>query len=72
VKNGNKAVIKRLGYLLELLNFEAGNAINMLRSNLSSGYSPLDTLGRREGRHIQRWRLLVNVPQNEISQWKEL
>jgi len=72
VENGNKAVIKRLGYLLELLNFEAGNAINILRSNLSSGYSPLDTLGHREGRYIQRWRLLINVPQNEISQWQEL
>jgi len=72
VQNGNKAVIKRLGYLLELLNFEAGNAINILRNNLSNGYSPLDTLGHREGRHIQRWRLLINVPQNEISQWKDL
>jgi predicted transcriptional regulator of viral defense system len=72
VENGNKAVVKRLGYLLELLNFEAGDAINMLRSNLSSGYSPLDTLGRREGRYIQRWRLVINVPQNEISHWKEL
>lgn len=72
VKNGNKAVVKRLGYLLEVLNLEAGNAIDILRSNLSSGYSPLDTLGHREGRHIQRWRLLINVPQNEISQWQEL
>jgi len=72
IKNGNKAVIKRLGYLLELLNFEAGDTINILRSNLSSGYSPLDTLGHREGRHIQRWRLLINVPRNEISQWKDL
>jgi predicted transcriptional regulator of viral defense system len=72
VEYGNKAVIKRLGYLLELLNFQADNAINTLRSNLSSGYSPLDTLGRREGPHIQRWRLLINVPQNEISQWQEL
>ncbi len=72
VKNRNKAVIKRLGYLLELLDFEANEAIDMLRSNLSSGYSPLDTLGRREGRHIQRWKLLINISQNEISQLKEL
>jgi predicted transcriptional regulator of viral defense system len=72
VRNGNKAVIKRLGYLLELLNFEAGNIINMLCNNLSNGYSLLDTLGRREGRHIQRWRLLVNVPQDEITQWQGL
>jgi predicted transcriptional regulator of viral defense system len=39
VENGNKAVVKRLGYLLELLNFEADNAINILRGNLSSAYS---------------------------------
>jgi len=72
VKNGNKAAVKRLGYLLELLDFDAGDATDVLRSNLSSGYSPLDTLGRREGSHIQRWRLLVNVPQNEIARWQEL
>jgi predicted transcriptional regulator of viral defense system len=71
VENGNKAVVKRLGYLFELLNFESGSASDILRSNLSTGYSPLDTLGRREGRYIQRWGLVINVPQNEVSQWKE-
>jgi len=71
VKNGNKAVIKRLGYLLELLSFEAHGAIDILRRNLGSGYSPLDTLGYREGRHIQRWKIVVNVPDNELLQWKE-
>jgi predicted transcriptional regulator of viral defense system len=72
VQNGNKAVIKRLGYLLELLSFQAGDAINILRGNLGSGYSPLDTMGRRDGRYIQRWRLIINVPQTEISQWREI
>jgi predicted transcriptional regulator of viral defense system len=72
VENGNKAVVKRLGYLLELLNFQSGSASDILRSNLSTGYSPLDTLGRREGRYIQRWGLVINVPQKEISQWQEL
>jgi len=72
VKYGNKAIIKRLGYLLEFLGFEVDETINLLRQNLTKGYSPLDTLGHREGRHIHRWQLLLNVPQNEISQWKEL
>lgn len=71
VKNGNKAVIKRLGYILELLNFEAAEAMDMLRRNLSSGYSPLDTMGDNEGRHLERWKLLINIPQSEISQWQE-
>jgi predicted transcriptional regulator of viral defense system len=72
VDNGNKAVIKRLGYLLELLELKADNAIGILHSNIGNGYSPLDTLGHRQGRHIQHWQLLVNVPQNELSQWKDL
>jgi len=72
VNYGNTAVIKRLGYLLELLGFEADEAISLLRNNLTSGYSPLDTLAPRKGSHIQRWQLLVNIPQNEVSQWKEL
>jgi len=72
VRYGNKAVIKRLGYLLESLGFTVNDAINILHKNVSNGYSPLDTMAQHKGRYINRWQLLVNIPQDELSQWKEL
>jgi predicted transcriptional regulator of viral defense system len=70
-KNGNSAVNKRLGYLLEVLDIEAKAAIHVLREGLSSGYALLDTLAGKEGRYIQRWKIVANVPESEILQWKE-
>ncbi len=69
--NGNKAIRKRLGYLLEKLEIKAGAAFDVLRQDLGSSYALLDTMGDRAGRHTQRWRVIVNVPEHELLQWKE-
>lgn len=60
VKMGNMAVAKRLGFLMETL---ALGDVKPLREQveLSKGYSPLDPLLPRKGRHDKRWGLLVNV-----------
>lgn len=70
-KNGNKAVSQRLGYLMETLGSGTGKAMALLRESLSNRYAPLDTLANPEGRYIERWKVLVNVPENELLQWKE-
>jgi len=69
-RNGNAAVCKRLGYLLEKLDVNAGTAIGILRKDLGSSYSPLDTLTDRQGQRLQRWKLIVNVPDKELLQWQ--
>jgi predicted transcriptional regulator of viral defense system len=70
-RNGTKAVSKRLGYLLETLNLGNDADISALREDLGSSYTLLDTLADRKGRHFQRWQLVVNIPDNELLQWKE-
>ncbi|MBE9477959.1 MAG: hypothetical protein IMY81_01795 [Chloroflexi bacterium] len=70
-KAGNKAVNQRLGYLLETLGVGTGETINLLLAGLSKRYAPLDTLGNTKGRYVDRWKVMVNVPENELLQWKE-
>lgn len=70
-KSGNRAVSQRLGYLLETLSPDRDEAIAILRDGISSGYAPLDTLANTEGRYLDRWKILINVPENELLQWKE-
>ena len=71
MKNGNGAVSKRLGYLLEILEIKSDAAISKLRENIGNSYALLDTLASRKGQHVQRWKVIVNVAENEISQWSE-
>ena len=68
---GNKAVSQRLGYLLETLGSGTEETITLLHESRSKRYAPLDTLGSSKGRYIDRWKVLVNVPQDELLQWKE-
>lgn len=68
--NGNRAAIQRLGYIMELLGFGTDEAIALLRDNLSDSYARLDTLATARGRHIERWKVLVNVREDELLQWK--
>ena len=60
VKIGNVAVVKRLGFLMEAL--KLGDAEPLRKgAQLSKGFSPLDPLMPRTGKHSRRWGLLVNV-----------
>jgi len=70
-RNGNRAVIQRMGYLLETLDAGTEEAITLLRDSISNSYTSLDNLAAPEGRYIERWKVLVNVPENELLQWKE-
>jgi len=70
-KAGNKAVNQRLGYLLETLGAGTEKAIILLHESQSKRYAPLDTLGSSKGRYIDRWKVMVNVPEDELLQWKE-
>ncbi len=58
---GNRAVIKRFGFIVETLGLASSQETEPWRAQLSSGYSPLDPQLLREGRYDSRWRLLVNL-----------
>jgi predicted transcriptional regulator of viral defense system len=60
------AVIRRLGYLMEL--YQVGSRIHweFLQTKLTSTYQLLDPELPAEGPHIARWRLRLNIPQEEL------
>jgi len=70
-KSGNRAVSQRLGYLMETLGSGTDRAIAILRQSRSNSYASLDTLADRKGQYVERWKVLVNVRESELLQWKE-
>jgi predicted transcriptional regulator of viral defense system len=66
IKLGVGAVIRRLGYLMEL--YEIGSRIHweFLQTKLTSTYQLLDPELPAEGRFIAKWRLRLNVSVEEL------
>ena len=64
---GIGAVIRRLGYLLELYRIAPEEKLARLRQRLTATYQSLDPLLPREGPHVARWRLQVNISPEELE-----
>jgi predicted transcriptional regulator of viral defense system len=58
---GNRAVLKRLGYLLETLGRDEPELIAACRAQLSSGIALLDPDGPPEGPRVPAWQMRANV-----------
>ncbi len=58
---GNRAVFKRLGYLLEAVSLDQPSLVSACEERVSAGISTLDPDGPSEGRRVMRWGLRVNV-----------
>ncbi len=58
---GNRAVFKRLGYLLEATKVDESALIEACRKAMSSGISLLDPGAPRHGRFLRRWNLRANA-----------
>lgn len=61
------SVHRRLGYLLELFGLATGQQLDSFRKSLTATYVPLDPLLPREGPHIARWRLQLNISAEELQ-----
>src|SRR5579875_449569 len=57
----NRAVFKRLGYIVEALGEDREELLTACQARLSSGISPLDPSGPAGGRRVMRWGLRANV-----------
>jgi predicted transcriptional regulator of viral defense system len=64
---GIGAVIRRLGYLLELYKLAPENELVRLRSELTETYLLLDPMLPKEGTHLRRWRIQLNVTPQELE-----
>ncbi len=65
-KFGSQAVIKRLGFLLEVLEINT-NIIDDLQKLKNNAYSPLDTELPKIGRRISRWGIQQNLETETIK-----
>ncbi len=64
---GTGAVVRRLGYLLELYAIAPDSELARLRDVLSETYAPLDPMLPGEGTHLRRWRLQLNITPQELE-----
>jgi predicted transcriptional regulator of viral defense system len=60
------AVIRRLGYLLELYAIGSPEVLETLRSHLTETYARMDPILPAEGKFIRKWRLQLNVSPDEL------
>jgi predicted transcriptional regulator of viral defense system len=58
---GNRAVFKRLGYLIEALNLDAPEIVAECRARVSAGVALLDPDAASDGPRISKWGLRANV-----------
>lgn len=61
------AVVRRLGFLLEVCGIDAPADLERLHARLTGTYHLLDPTLPAEGRHLARWRIRVNVSPEEIE-----
>ena len=60
------AVIRRLGYLLELYEVGPPEALRGLQRRLTATYAALDPVLPAEGKYLRRWRVRLNVTPEEL------
>jgi predicted transcriptional regulator of viral defense system len=60
------AVIRRLGYVLELYGIGSPEKLGNLRDHLTDTYVKLDPLLPPTGKFIRKWRLHLNVLPDEL------
>lgn len=71
IRMGNSAILKRLGFLTELLDMKVSeDDMEKIRNNLKKGYTPLDPIEKKRGHYSTEWGLLVNVDDESILEWR--
>lgn len=67
VRLGVGAVLRRLGFLLEIYDLGTPKERELLRRKLTTTYVCLDPVLPAEGRYLRRWRLQLNVTSEELQ-----
>lgn len=68
---GNRVALRRLGFWLERLELGSPALLEQLQDRRSHSYARLDTRGPASGPRNLRWRLIVNVPEKQLLEWRE-
>ena len=67
----NQVAARRLGFWLELLALGDKRLLSRLEGNSGHSYAPLEPSGSAGGLRNARWRLIVNVPEQQLLEWRE-
>jgi predicted transcriptional regulator of viral defense system len=66
----NRSALKRLGFWLERLGIAEHGILEQLAHG-DRNYPLLDPTGPRQGRRDTRWRLIINIPEEQLLEWRE-
>jgi predicted transcriptional regulator of viral defense system len=64
----NRAILQRLGLLLERLGLGRERLLSDIRSSIGQGYVKLDPVGKSFGPYNSRWRVRVNVSLSSLGE----
>jgi len=68
---GNRTAMRRLGFWLERLEIGHEGLLQRLEAPEDRNYALLDPRGPHEGARDARWRLIVNIPERQLLEWRE-
>lgn len=68
---GNRTAMRRLGFWLERLEIGDQALLRELEAPQDRNYARLDPGGPDDGPRDARWRLIVNVPEHQLLEWRE-
>ena len=68
---GNRAAMRRLGFWLERLGMGQEGLLQRLEAPEDRNYVLLDPRGPHDGVRDARWRLIVNIPERQLLEWRE-
>jgi len=72
LKMGNKSLLKRLGYLVEIGKLKIDKMLlNKLKREIGKGYSKLDPNASKRGKYNKKWNLIVNI-ERDLFKWREI
>jgi len=67
----NKTASRRLGFWLELLGVGDDSMWSQLEDDRGHSYARLEPAGITDGAYNTRWRLIVNIPDRQLLEWRE-
>jgi predicted transcriptional regulator of viral defense system len=68
---GNLAAMRRLGFWLERFGMGAATLLERLNTPADRNYHLLDPDGPPNGPRDATWRLIINVPERQLLEWRE-
>lgn len=72
LKLGNGSVLKRLLYLTHVFGLDLeGELKNQIKNNFTDGYALLDSTKPDRGPYKQKWKLRLNVSEEQLLDWGE-